>query len=815
MKNNWKIAFRHFRKNKFYSLLNLSGLVVGLAACFLLMMYRSHESSFDLFHSDIDQIYQVNLVANFGGDAFQTSNTPPPVGETMQREFPEITAFTRHFMPGDIVVRYNNQFFTEADAWAVDSNFLAFFTFPLLEGDVKNCLSGTNSLVLTESTAKKYFGENAALGEVLLMEEVPYTVTGIIADLPPQSSLQFDMLYPIAASRLVERFSWSWVWLQVDTYVKLQGSFDESEPAVLEAKFPEMVLQHAAKAFQRIGQPLDEFLKKGNQWELSLKPLADVHLNSEGISSRLATLGSQKEVSIFGWTGLFILLLACINFMNLSTARSMKRAKEIGVRKVLGSERWDLIKQFMVEAFFYGMAATLLAISCTQLCLPYFNQLIGVQLSMAILFSSKLLFFLFAAPFIIAFLSGSYPALYLSGFKPIGILKNNITTKKGGHALVRNGLVVFQFAISVALISATLIIFQQIKFTQNADIGIHRDNVAVITNTQRLGNQSKAYKEALLRLPQVTHTTISSDLPTRGFFGDFYVPETNDNRAGIAQNLTLYSYLVDEDFVPTMNIQLLAGRNFDEQFGTDHAAVIINETAANIIGWEEPVGKYIRYPGNGDQRFQVVGVMKDFHTHSFRSLIEPFALFHESSNTYNLNQEFMAVRLGTGQEADFIDKAVQLWNTFSPDAPFDFSFLQEDYTSLYQSESRLGNVLWVFTVLSIFIACLGLLGLIAFMIEQRTKEIGIRKVLGASVAGITTLLAQRYIGLIFIAFLVAIPFSWYFMNHWLADFEYRIDIEWWMFAIAGVGAIIIAAITISFQSIKAAVANPIHSLRSE
>ena len=390
-----------------------------------------------------------------------------------------------------------------------------------------------------------------------------------------------------------------------------------------------------------------------------------------------------------------------------------------------------------------------------------------------------------------------------------------MANRKDRHGWIRNSLVVFQFAISVGLITVTFIILQQIKFTQKADLGIAKENIMVIPNVQSLGEQAKAYKAELLKLPDVLNVTQTTDLPTKGAFGDFYVPETDGKSDESTPDISLYSYLVDDDFVETMRIKILQGRDFDEQYGTDNRSVILNEAAVRYIGWENPIGQYIRYPGNGNQRFQVVGVMKDFHALSFRSLIEPFALFHESSETYQLNHGFLAVNIQAGSETKVIEQSKSLLSNLNPSLPFSFSFLNEDFNRLYQLENQLGSMLSVFTFLSIFIACLGLLGLIAYTIEQRTKEIGIRKVLGASVAGIVSLLAKDYLKLVGIAFLIAAPFSWYFLNNWLNNFAYRIELEWWMFVVAGIAAVVIAFATIGVQSIKAALRNPVKAIKAE
>lgn len=812
LKYNFKIAFRSFKNNKFYGLLNLSGLVVGITACFLLLLFIQRELGFDQFHQAGDRIYQVKLKVKFGGDVFNTSNTPPPVGETMQNAIPEIESYTRYFMPGSLVFRQQDQAYTENNVWAVDSNFLDFFTFPLLEGDAKTALTNINSIVLTKSMAKKYFGTTSVLGKEMLLNDLPYTVSGVLADLPQQSSLQFDMLLPIKASRSVSRYSWSWIWLQLDTYVKLKQPADDQALAAIHAKFPAMVYQYGAKAFKLIGRDLDEYFAEGNQWKLWLKPIKDVHLYSIMESTRIANLGSIKEVKVFGLVALLVLLLACVNFMNLSTARSMKRVKEVGVRKVLGSKRKDLIQQFMTEAIAYSLVAGLLTLIGMQFILPYFNELVGVQLTMGDFFRGWTLLAFIGGLILTGLLAGSYPALYLSGFKPIVALKNKITAHKNGHHPIRNGLVIFQFAISIALITATFIILQQIKYSK-VDLGIDKNNVLVIPNIQHLGQQAKSFQEALEKLPEVLSTTQSSDVPTGSFYGDFYVPETDDQNNNLAQDLSLSSYMVDDNFIKTMGIEIIAGRNFDEQYGTDHQSVILNETAVKYVGWDNPIGKYITY--DNSRRFQVIGVMKDFRSHSVRHPIYTIGLFHESSNAYNEPQSFISLRLQKGSEAKVIREAKALLAKFGNGLPFKYTFLNEDYNRLYQSETRTGDILSVFTSLSIFIACLGLLGLIAYTVEQRTKEIGIRKVLGASVTGIVGLLAKDYLKLIFFAFLLALPFSYFFINEWLNGFAYRIELKWWMFTLSGVVAGLIALATIGWQSTKAALNNPIDSLKME
>ncbi len=762
--NYLKIALRNFRNHKFYGILNLSGLVVGLAACWLMLLFVQHEMGFDRSFDKAERIYQVNLAGTMGEQSFVTSNSPPPVGATLLSEFPEVQAYTRllGLLDGEVKMESTGQVFIETNMTAVDSNFLDIFSFPLLAGDRKTCLTEPGTVVLTEPIARKYFGDAQALGKMLVVNDIPHTVTGVLAALPSQSSLQFDMLFPIHPVQAVQNFDWSWVWLQLDTYVLLDEQMNEEQLAALNQKFPAMVRKHAAAAFERIGQPLEAFLAKGGRWDFSLKPLREVHLHSAGIASRITNLGSIRDVYVFGMVGFFILLLACVNFMNLSTARSLGRAKEVGVRKVLGSERGMLVRQFMSESMLYSLTAGVLAAALAQAALPFFNQLTGESLTLGALFSGWAGIVALAMPVLAGLLGGSYPALYLSGFKPLAALKSNLSSRRqGGNAMLRNGLVVFQFSISMALVICTLVVMQQISFSKNRPLGLQKENVLLISNAQRLENKVEAFRQQLLQQPQVLSATYSTDAPaTGGAFGDFYVPEAEPGNANVVKDLTLNSYMVDDDFVPTLGIGMVQGRNFSvKEFPSDSAGVIINEAAANLIGWKNPIGRWMTYPGGNNARYQVVGVMQDFNIESLRTAIQPFALFHQSSNSYQLPTSLLAVRIRPGEEKAALAQAESLWKTAAPNAPFDYSFMDDKFDSLYRSEEKLGAVLGSFTTLSIFIACLGLFGLISFAAERRRKEIGIRKVLGATTSGIVGLLSKDFLKLVVVALVIAFPLA--------------------------------------------------------
>jgi putative ABC transport system permease protein len=822
-KNYLKTAWRNMLRNKVNSILNISGLAIAMACVILILMYVKDELSYDKFFANADHLFQVNMtVADNGGPENTTGgNTAPAVGPTLKELFPEVESYARVYRPGDVVVRYNGtvkkeNFYSEKNILAVDSNFLQVFNYQLSAGDAAKCLQKPDVVVLTEATAKKYFGEENPIGKVLLFDtdKKPFVVTAVLKNILSNASFQFDMLAPISAYGEVKKRSWNWGWLQVNTWIKLKntGPVDGPSIAKLEAKFPEMV---KARAFNK-GQSYEEFTKKGGKLSYSLMPFTDVHLHAipMQVPARLTNLSDIKYVYIFSIIALFIIILACVNFMNLSTAQSATRAKEVGIRKVMGSLKTQLIKQFLTEAMLYSFIATIIGILLVLFLLKPFNEVAGKSLEFHSILTGHIWLYILGLCLFTGLLAGLYPAFYLTSFNPVEVLKgvklfrNNIA-----GLLIRNGLVVFQFAVSVVLIICTIVVFGQLKYEQRRDLGLNKENVVVIANTKRLGNTEESFRQELTRQPGVIDASISSSIPTRGNFGDGYVPEPTETDKPLSTDIGLSSFMVDNDFIPTLKMQILQGRNFSKEFN-DSASVILNETAAKQIGWKEPVGKYLGYPGNS-QRFKVIGVVKDFNIASFHELVEPFALFNNSSRTYNLHTSYISVRLQPGKINDQISRLEANWKSFAPATPFDFTFLDNEFDALYRSEQRMGTVFGIFTFLSIFVACLGLFGLSIFTAERRKKEIGVRKVLGASVQTVVGLLSGEFLKLVTIATLIAFPVAWFAMNKWLQDFAYKINMGWWIFFIAGASAMAIALLTVSFQAIKAAIANPVKSLRSE
>ena len=819
--NHIKIALRNFRRQTFFSLVNVIGLAVGLAASWLIGIYVYYEYSYDRFLPLADRICAVAFDIKSGDQEVVTTNTPPPVGPRLVADYPEIELAARTFNLGTVVVRRDKPGepiqFNEDYAMAADTSFLQLFDFPMMAGNVSSALDNPEKMVLTEKMAQKYFGDESPIGQSLSVNDHLFTISGVVKNLPATSSVQFNFLMPMAHYRVVENFAWSWIWLQTDTWVRLRKKQSPEIIAGLESKFLKMVRTYAPAAYARIGQDLEKQLANGDRLDVKLLPLETLHLHSKDVNSRLTTLGDQSQVNMFAIIGGLILFLACVNFMNLSTARSVKRSREVGIHRAMGSQRSILISQFLTESMIFSFTAMIVAAVLASLVLPFFNQLTALNLSVSDLFSKNTIAFVIILPIFTGFLGGLYPAFYLSRFKSIDISRMASAPASGGHAGIRSGLVVFQFAVSIALMLGSFIIFRQLNFAQNHSPGLNRENVLIINNARHLGEASsrEVFRQKLLQLPEVVSATYSTFLPSQGSFGDFYEPEQGSQSRATVPSLPLDSFLTDASFIPTLGIKIIAGRGFSSDSKADSTSIILNEAAVKAIGWKNPVGQWLRYPGNRNQRFQVVGVMQDFHESSIRTIIEPTAIFHESSKTYQTWNSALAVRLKPGTEKSVIAKTLLLWKKVVPNVPFENDFLDASFARLYKTEAKTASVLGTFTGLALFVGCLGLFALAAFTAEQRTKEIGIRKVLGASVVGLVTILSKDFLKLVFIAIVIATPVAWYVMQKWLQNYKYQVQIEWWVFAITGATAIFIALLTVSFQSVKAAFMNPVKSLRSE
>lgn len=796
LKSYFTIAFRNLAKRKFYAGINILGLSIGLTSCLLIVLYIHHELSYDTMHTKADRIYRVGLKGSETGDIVTTA----PLAFTAVEELPEVEDATRicHFL--DIqTIRYNETTIVEEKIYFADSTFFDVFSFKLLAGDPTTALIKPNTLVITEDMAQKYFGNDPALGKTLLVGDgkIPHEVTGVVENLPSNVHFHFNMLRSMASlplSRVDDWFSNSFV-----TYLLLH---EGASPESLKAKFSGLVEKYVGPAIQRyLGISLETFIQQGHQYGYFLQPLLDIHLHSN-LRQELEPNGDITYVYILGAIAFFIILLACINFMNLATARSTSRAKEVGVRKTLGSLRSSLVGQFITESVVLSLVATLLAVFAANLLLSSFGNIAGKEISSALFIQPWFLLSLLGLMLLVGALAGSYPAFYLSSFRPVEVLKGKLKAgvKSSG---IRNTLVVFQFFVSITLIICTLLVYQQLEYAQAKNLGLKKENVMIMYGAQRLtGGQQAVFKQALLDKSEVVSASVSNKIPP-GVISTTIFRETTTEEDAI-----LRFYEVDYDYLPTMQIELLEGRNFSRSFSTDTAAILLNEAAAKAFGSENLLNEEVVHTGSG-RVYRVVGIFKDFNFESLRNEIEPLAL------TLSTQGAYLAARIKSENVSVTVAQIENLWEQYAPDQPFQYAFLDENYDALFRAEQRLGKVFSIFTGLAIAVACLGLLGLATFMAEQRTKEIGIRKVMGASATNITFLLSKDFTKLVIIAFGIAIPIAYFIMKRWLEGFAYRTDISPWVFLLAGIGSLLIAWLTVSWQSIKAALANPVKSLRNE
>jgi len=805
IKNYFKIAFRNLWNNKGFSAINILGLAIGITTCLIIMLFVYNELSYDRFNAKSARIVRITFQGSVAGNKFNEASVMPPVAQTMKADFPEVLDATRIRDYGKPHLICSNKSFKE-DAFAfVDPNFFEVFTLPLIEGDAKTALAAPNTVVITKALARKYFGNEDPVGKVISFKEgdkAVYKVTGLINKVPLNSHFHFELF--ASMSSLPESKELTWMSSNFYTYLMLKDGHDYKS---LEAKLPGMVNKYIGpQMLQAMHISLPDFRKKGNNLSFHLQRLTDIHFNAD-FANDLSPAEDVRYVYIFGAIALFMLLIACINFMNLSTAGASKRSREVGIRKVLGSLKRDLVRQFILESVVITAFAFLLAIVFVYLALPVFNNLAGQNLAFQFADHPMLLPGLFLFLLATGILAGSYPAFYLSSFKAATVLKGKFISGKRSVGL-RSGLVVFQFFISITLIVVTTVVYKQLSFIQHKKLGYDKEQVMIIP-TWMLGKNGAVFSDQLSNDPRVLSVTHSGYLPAGPSDNNNFFVYPGENADQMVKTLR---YDVDENYLPTLGMQLLSGRNFSKEFASDSTGVILNEKAAEVFGWgAEAIGHTI---SNSNKRgkittYRVIGIVKDFHFRSLHELISPLVM------TLSPNTGMMIVKLKTTDVAGLIAVLKTRWDGLSAEEPFTYSFLDDRFNNTYQSEQKIGMILGIFAGLTIFVACLGLFGLAMFTAEQRTKEIGIRKVLGASVAGIVNLLSIDFLKLVLVAVVLATPVAWWAMNKWLMDFAYRIDISWWMFVLAAVTALLIALFTVSFQAIKAAIANPVKSLRTE
>lgn len=802
IRNYLKTGWRNIEKNKGTSVVNIVGLALGIASVIMIMLYVSDELSYDRYNKKADRIVRVVFNANVNGEEMKEAVVMAPVAQTLKNDLPEVVDATRLAKSYNNRLEYNGSYYGQSSLGYVDPNFFDVFTLPISNGNKNNPLNKPNSVVISETLAKNIFGNSDPVGKKITVtnRSEQLNVSAIMQDIPENSHFHFDLL--VSTLGYAQARKTSWMESDFFTYLVLKEGVAISE---VEAKLPAINKKYMGpQMMDAIGMSYEQFLKD-NSIGLFLQPLTDIHLLSDfSDSTTLEQGGDIKYIYIFSAIAIFMLVIACINFMNLATASASKRSKEVGIRKVLGSNKNQLIYQFLAEAFIATLVATMLAIALFAFTLPFFNQLAGKAIEFTSLLKPVYLLCLFGLIFLITILAGSYPAFYLSSFNPLNAFKSKFSGNGKGSG-IRSGLVIFQFVISAGLILATLVVREQMNYIQNKDLGYEKDQLLVVRNTYLLENNEDNFIQEIENAPRVASVTHSAFVPAG---------ESDNEVGGIFQNgeflRRMYFYNIDENYIPTMGMELLQGRNFSDEFGNENDKVIINEKAAEILGFgKDAVGKtFQRDTNDGPRDITVIGVIKNFNWKSLHQEIEPLIL---KKNPYG----GIIIRSKTANMSGIIDNLDIAWNQFNPKEALDYSLLDDSYNYTYLKERKMGTILTLFTVLTIIVACLGLFGLVTFTAEQRFKEIGIRKVLGSSATQIVALLSKDFIKLVGISFVIAFPLSYYLMNKWLQDFAYRIDIQWWLFLLAAVITMGIAFLTIGIKSFKAASANPIKSLKTE
>jgi putative ABC transport system permease protein len=790
LKNYLKIAFRNILRHKAYSIINISGLAIGMASSILILLWVQNELSYDRFHKNADLIYRITAQAS----DFKAAVNPAAMPAGLQAAIPQIKNTVRLSHVSTNLFEVGNRKYEEKRVFYADSTFLDMFSFPLVKGNPATALQRVDAVLLTEDMAKKYFGDQPALGKILKKDNGDYvTVTGVMANIPSNSHLQFDFILPMASIAKTNYDLENNVWENFNfySYVQLDKNVVSSpaELARLNQEMNQIYKKHVPEAIAKIA--------------FTLQPLTSIHLNSGELQVDLPGHGNLQYVNIFFIVAIFILVVACINFMNLATARSARRAKEVGLRKVVGALRGQLIAQFLGESILISFFALLLAMAMVWLFLPEFNRLSQKNLAIHFL-DGKLLLSLLGIALATGLISGSYPALFLSKFQPVKVLKGSLKSL-GGNLVFRNGLVIVQFVVSIVLLIGTVVVYDQLQFIKSRNMGFEKANLLYMPMTGDMWNRLQALKTELGQNPLTKNYTIIDELPINLMSGTINVVwEGKDPHAQIV----IPSMDVTESFITVFQMKILSGRDFSTSFKADTNNYIINEKAVQIMGMkmENAVGKPLSF---GDVKGTIIGVVKNFNFKPIQQPIEPLVL---RLNRYG---GIVVVKTSPGNTEASIKAMEKISNQLNPAYPFSYNFLDQDLANLYRGEQQMGSIFNLFAVLAIFISSLGLYGLSAFLAQQRTKEIGVRKVLGASVFNVMYLLSSGFTRLILVAMVIAIPFSWWAINKWLQSFAYHIDVSWIIFAVASLSSLLIAWLTVSYESLKAAVTNPAKSLRTE
>jgi putative ABC transport system permease protein len=810
IRNYLKIAWRNLMKYKVISFINLFGLTVGLTCCLLITVYIINELSYDRYNKNGENIYRVTRSFNNleGVVSLNLSTVSPPFGYYFPTDFPEIRKMTRLLNYGSAPFKYGDKLINEPDVYFADENLFDVFTLVVLKGNPKTALKDPFTVMLSEETAKKYFGDEDPMNKVLRANnQFDIKVTGVYKGFPANSHMHPGVLISFntlkdPAVYGTENLRTNWGNNSFFTYLLLPEHYD----------IKRMIAQFPAFVDRRMDHKDYNGNLPSQYTKLGLQKLTDIHLHSH-TDYEAEPNGDINRVYIFSIIGLFILLIACINYMNLSTARSALRAREIGIRKVIGARKKEIIAQFLSESVLISWAAILLSFGLLYFALPWLNNLSKQELSINILMKWQILVPIFLAPFVVGILSGIYPALFMSSFQPVKTLKGLLKAGSGNISF-RKVLVIAQFSISIVLMITTIIVFQQLRYMQKTSLGYDKEHLITLPYYNAINAPYESFRNELIQNPDIKNVARSSRIPTgrlldamgaSAYVGDSLRPITASIR-----------YVVtDYDFIPTYGIHMVAGRNFSRAYGTDTTNFILNEAAVSAIGWKNPgeaVGKDFGY---GRYRGKIIGVTRDFHFESLHQKIVPIIFLNPATTADQSFFNSFSIKVSGINIAGSLATIEKTWKKYMPEIPYQYTFLDENFANLYESEQRQGTIFTVFACIAIFIACLGLFGLSAFTISQRVKEIGVRVVLGAKVNSIVTLLSKDFLKLVLIAAIIAFPVAWYAMTHWLQDFAYRINIHWWVFALAAILALIVALATVSFHAIRAALANPVNSLRSE
>jgi putative ABC transport system permease protein len=799
-KNYFLVAIRNMNKHKFFSAINIFGMTTGITACMLIFLYISDELSYDRFHARADHMYRVNLYGKISGQDIHTSTTCPPMAAALVAEIPEVEEATRIDSYGQSSIKYGDIAFIEDKMFYADSNFFQFFDYKLLLGDARTALKEPRSIVMTEDLAHKYFGEEPALGKMVVIgnENETFKVTGVCENAPTNSHLVFNVLLSASSADFLRKT----MWLNNSLYTYLVLNKGASIEAV-HAKLRGLAERHVGPEMERfLGKSMKQLEAEGGQFGYTTIAVPDIHLRST-MQHEIEPVGNLLYVYFFGGVGAFIIVIACINFMNLSTARSAGRAKEVGLRKTLGSLRGQLVRQFLSESLLYSAVAVIMALAACYLLLPSFNLLAGKTLQMELLYTPTFIASALALIVVVGFIAGSYPAFYLTSFSPVEVLKGKVRSGMRSKG-VRSSLVVFQFALSIFLIIFTIVVYQQITFMQERNLGMDKHNLLIINNAWKLDKNQVSFKNTLLEQTGIVDASFTNN----NFPG---VNNTTVFKAsGSEQDHIMGVYYADVDNQRTMRFEMKEGRFFSADSPADTLGIILNEAAVKEFGFEKPLEEEILYNDNEDglERLKVIGVYKDFNFESLRDKVRPLAIrFTRTAGRLMVRYE--------GDPTKAIATIEKLWKTQTENEPIQYSFMDQNFDRLFRSEQRMGQVFGVFSALAIFIACLGLFALAAFTAEQRTKEIGIRKAMGASMPSLIVLLSKEFTRLVLIAFVPAALAGWYIASGWLQGFEYRVEISPLIFVGSGLAAITIAWVTVGYQSIKAAGTNPVNSLRYE